>query len=106
MGAFSSKKPPTGGGFLFALRVAGPGIAPGSRGYEPLEVLLLYPAISSLYGLAYQIIDTSQSPRCSKILEILGCTYRSRAQLRSLEKCNRLLGAPSGYEFCALPMLC
>jgi len=25
--------------------VAGPGIAPGSGGYEPPEILLLYPAI-------------------------------------------------------------
>ncbi len=32
--------------------VAGPGFAPGSRGYEPLEVLLLYPAIykSNYFG--------------------------------------------------------
>lgn len=28
-----------------ALRVAGPGFAPGSQGYEPCEVLLLHPAI-------------------------------------------------------------
>lgn len=29
--------------------VAGPGFAPGSRGYEPLEVLLLYPAITLMH---------------------------------------------------------
>lgn len=31
--------------FFSYIVVAGPGFAPGSRGYEPLEMLLLYPAI-------------------------------------------------------------
>lgn len=32
------------GGIVFKL-VAGPGFAPGPTGYEPVEVLLLHPAI-------------------------------------------------------------
>ncbi|MDB5254041.1 MAG: hypothetical protein JWL80_107 [Parcubacteria group bacterium] len=33
------------------LVVAGPGLAPGSGGYEPPEILLLYPAITPHYIL-------------------------------------------------------
>ena len=33
------------------IRVAGPGIEPGSGGYEPPEVPLLYPAISTFIAL-------------------------------------------------------
>ena len=33
---------------VFSFLVAGPGIEPGSGGYEPPEVPLLYPAISNV----------------------------------------------------------
>ena len=38
------------GDFFF---VAGPGIEPGSGGYEPPEVPLLYPAVLCVFGLIF-----------------------------------------------------
>jgi hypothetical protein len=35
--------------------VAGPGFAPGSQGYEPCELLLLHPAISSICSCSTNI---------------------------------------------------
>jgi hypothetical protein len=39
-----SKRKNTKLNWCFFLIVAGPGLAPGSSGYEPDEILLLYPA--------------------------------------------------------------
>ena len=48
------------------LLVAGPGFAPGSRGYEPREVLLLHPAIYEPFRSQYMRAVYSYSLKISR----------------------------------------
>ena len=62
----------------FSFLVAGPGIEPGSGGYEPPEVPLLYPAIYLLY--------TSAATDVQALLILTGSVHLVDISFRYLKK--------------------
>ena len=66
--------------------VAGPGLAPGSAGYEPTEILLLYPAIMTNTKNSSITNDVNQYFHLGKILKIRCSSRKKRKKIGVVNK--------------------